>query len=147
MKTPPTDNPFLTVILDIVDAAGKREAFETDPHFHLKVSHSNHNPLDIQSLPAKYPYLSERRHILVANIITVERTSLPMPNMIMTDQGLPIEVHSLEGYWLIVSQGLSERTEIDQERLAEAQAFLQKWATQLREEGWIAIAQTQQSHP
>ncbi len=135
-------NDFLDFILEIIDAAGKRKEFDQGKEFHLKVSHPAHNPLDIQAIPEKYPYMGEKRRILIAHLMKVEHSTLPIPNVILTDLGHIIELQSVNGYFKVMSQGLSGFTTTDQTQLVAAKVILQVWKEKLQEQGWIAIAQS-----
>jgi hypothetical protein len=128
-----SDNPFLNIILEIVEEAGEREEFENAQQFHLKLRYPASNPLVIQSVPEKYPYMDEKRHIIVYHLMNIGGPKVGLPQVVMTDQGHPIELQTLERYYKIVSQGLSQRTEINQPLLVEAKAFLQQWAEEIRQ--------------
>lgn len=138
--------PMLTVIRDIVAAAGQTEAFATDAHFHLRIENAPYQRLVIESWPTPDPLLGETRRISVAHYYEQHGDLMADPEMELTDNGYPISI-KMDGagvyrccYWRNETGQVMERYRERQDQLA----FLRMWARNIRAQGFIRAAKVPQ---
>src|SRR5690242_3728328 len=88
-------NPLLTLVQEIVAAAGKTLTFQSADEFLLTLEQPGFDPLLIRSWKAEYSYFGETRHISVAHQFSnpgLQSKQLE-PEICMTEHGIPIEIH------------------------------------------------------
>jgi hypothetical protein len=137
-------NPMLTVVREIVTAAGQADAFDSAKHFSLRIDNEPWERLVIESWPVSGAdsLLSEKCHISVAHYYIQNGDLMADPEMVMTDTGQPLsyQLDSLgifrRCYWRNeVGQVMVNRRERNDQL-----EFLRMWARNLREQGFIEAA-------
>jgi hypothetical protein len=131
---------LLDVVKEIVEAAGKTQEFETAQEFHLKLEQEVYEPLVIESWPAMSSYLGEKRQISVAHYFYQEGDAIADPDILMTDEGYPIEMQQVLGYTSVLSKSARGATLINARAKHEVEAFMDMWAQNIRDQGWLEVA-------
>ena len=134
-------NPLLEVIRQLVDAAGRTQAFTTEKEFYLLLVQRPYDPLEIRSRRAEHSYLGETRHISIAHLASYpgQQTADTDPELCMTEHGIPIELHHhqrVSHVLTIVASGTFVHRNVRQ--LTEH--FMAEWAQNIKAQNWLSIA-------
>lgn len=143
MDTKP--NPLLTVVRELVTAAGQRDAFEMAPEFHLRIPNAPYLPLVIESWPARLGTLAQRR-ISVAHYVEQNGDLCADPDVELTETGHVIACQQWSHY--TVCMAFEHRGDTgaylpltDARATASVEDLCRLWAGNLRSQGFIAAAQ------
>lgn len=132
---------LLTLVKELVEAAGLAASFATADHFHLKLEQDPYMPLVIESWDASPSYLGEQRHISVAHYFYQQGDAIADPDILMTDTGIPIYLQQVLGFTRIISSGQEPfKTVIDENARYNVERFMDLWADNIRDQGWLAVA-------
>jgi hypothetical protein len=132
---------FTEVIEGIIHAAGGPEAHEKNGHYHLRVENEPYMPLVVESwngpqrdkdgLPVTY--------ISVAHYFKQNGDTVPDPEVLILSNGEPIELSQALGYsrcaWF--EKG---RLQVNPVVSKDIQRFLNIWAKNIKEQGFIQAA-------
>jgi len=135
---------FTEVIEGIIKAAGGPEGYEKEGHYHLRVENEPYMPLVIESWDG--PQRDESglpvTYISVAHYFKQNGDTVPDPEVLILSNGQPIEISQVLGYsrcaWF--EKG---RLQVNPVVSKDIQGFLNIWAKNLKEQGFVQAARRQ----
>jgi hypothetical protein len=143
-------NTLFKLITQLVEAAGKTEAFATEEEFSLQLIQTPFDPLEIRSWRARDSYFGEKRHISLAHQCSIpegfQMTFLDPqdkyldPEVVMTEHGIPIGLYYATKTIPIVTILSSGNTLVYTHARRMAEQFMEEWARNITAQDWLSIA-------
>ena len=135
---------MLIRVHEIVEAAGLRHEFDTDPRrFHLRLEQEGYQPLEVESWPSPDPLVAgERRRIRIGHYVTQNSEKMADLELEMNDKGSPLTLKQWTGrlYHIVYRDPLTRHVKINLQLRDDIADLLLMWTRNIRAQGWIQVA-------
>jgi len=146
----PDENPLWRFILDLVDAAGVRQAFERQEGFSLRLDNGDGLPLCLHAWTSTAHAPEVTREVTLAKVVYLDPGSheehggeVSDPTLTLSGSGELLHLRRLYGEWhLVYEQVAPDIYAPNHHARASIARFARAWANTLREEGWLALARS-----
>jgi len=136
-------NTLFELITQLVDAAGKIEAFRTEEEFSLQFVQHPFDPLEIRSWKAQDSYFGETRQMSLRHQCSSPENlqgEFYDPEIMMTEHGIPIGFYHATKVIPIVAIQSSGNVLVYTKARRMAERFMEEWARNIEVQGWLSIA-------
>jgi hypothetical protein len=123
---------LLTVVYQIIDAAGERVFFERGEGYHLKLYQVGYMPLVIEAWGT-----GASRRVSVAHYYEQNGDLIADPDILMDRDGQPLEMQQPLGYTRVSSEAIRR----------DILSFMRLWASNIQAQGWIEVAANRKEQP
>jgi len=134
---------MLIRVHEIVDAAGMRHEFDTEPRFHLRLEQGGYHPLEVESWPSPDPLVAgEQRRIRIGHYLTQNGEKKADLELEMNDRGSSLTLKQWTGYpyRIIYRDPVTQQVKINLQLRHDVADLLLMWARNIRAQGWIQVA-------
>ncbi len=135
-------NKLLSLVVELIEASGRRRMFETALEFNVFFPQAPYDPLHIKSCKAEYSYFGESRHISLAHLASFPDEQEPDldPLLWMTEHGIPLELRQHHYIMPVVTTLPSGNILVYTSARLFIESIMDKWAEIIREQNWLAVA-------